>query len=71
VTNDGDQPTPEELAYVLYEGLIDPLDEANLRAQEAEGQPVGHLREQRRRELAELLPALGLGDHVADLEAAR
>jgi hypothetical protein len=70
VTNH-DVPTAEEVAYAMYEALTDPMDEAILRLQEAEGQPVGHLWEQRRRELDELRPLLGLGDQVAEVEAER
>ncbi|HXM57238.1 MAG TPA: hypothetical protein VOB72_17695, partial [Candidatus Dormibacteraeota bacterium] len=47
-------------AYEMYLALTDPQDEAILRAQEAEGQPVSHIREQRQRELDALRPELGL-----------
>jgi hypothetical protein len=73
-------PTPEELAYWAYEALTDPFDEAVLLAQEAEGQPVEHLLEERRYELEEVrteLFGLSVEDYysdrgqVADLEAER
>ncbi len=69
MTDDRDLPTPEEDAYAMYEALTDPRDEAELLAQEAEGQPVGDVWKARRGELEQLGPQLGLGDQVAELEA--
>jgi hypothetical protein len=66
-----EQPTPQEQAYAMYEALTDRFDEAVLDSQEAEGQPVGDVREQRRRELEELRPPLGLGERTDEHEAER
>jgi hypothetical protein len=71
MTDESSVPTPEEDAYAMYEALTDARDEAELLAQEAEGQPVGDVWEERRRELDELRPLLGLGDLVAEQEAER
>ncbi len=67
-----DLPTPEEDAYAMYEALTDARDEAELLAQEAEGQPVRDQWEDRRRELDELRPLLTGGRlPAAELEAER
>lgn len=62
-------------AYEMYLALTDPHDEAILQAQEAEGQPVNHIREQRQRELDGLRTELGLEntpqEHEPDREAER
>ena len=63
--------TPEEDAYAMYEALTDPRDEAELLAQEVEGQPVGDVWEARREELTQLRAELGLGDLVVEQEAER
>ena len=66
-----DLPTPEEDAYTMYEALIDPRDEAELLAQEAEGQPVQDQWQDRRRELDELRPVLTGSRPAAEMEADR
>jgi hypothetical protein len=71
MTDESRVPSPEEDAYAMYEALTDPRDEAELLAQEAEGQPVGDVWKARRRELEELCPQLGLGDLVAEQEVER
>jgi hypothetical protein len=58
-------------AYEMYLALTDPHDEAILQAQEAEGQPVSHIREQRQRELDALRPELGLENGSPDQEPDR
>ena len=60
MTSERDVPTPEEDVYALYEALTDARDEAELLAQEAEGQPIGDEWEARRRELETLRRTLGL-----------
>ncbi len=72
MTHECDIPTPEAEAYAMYEALIDPRDEAELLAQEAEGQPVRDQWEDRRRELDELRPLLTGGRRpAAEPEAER
>jgi len=71
MTDECHEHTTEDDAYVMYEALIDPLDEAELLDQEAEGQPVGDVWRQRQEELRELLAEMGLGDQVAQREAER
>jgi hypothetical protein len=71
MTAEHDVPTPEEDAYAMYEALTDPRDEDLIRFFAAQGEPVGHLWAERRRELDELRPQLGLGDKVAEQEAER
>ncbi len=71
MTDEYDVPTPEDDAYAMYEALTDQRDEAELLAAEAEGQPVSNVWEQRRRELDELRPLLGLGGQVMEQEAER
>jgi hypothetical protein len=63
--------TPEDDAYSMYEALTDPRDEAELLAQEAEGQPVIEVWAARSQELAQLRAELGLGDQVVEQEAER
>jgi hypothetical protein len=63
-------PTPEELAYDMYEALTDPFDAAVLEQQLAEGQPVEAELRERQRELEELRPLLvPERDQVADVAA--
>jgi len=71
MTDEYHEHTTDDDAYVMYEALIDPLDEAELLDQEAEGQPVGDVWRQRQEELRELLAEMGVGDQVAQREAER
>ncbi len=68
MTEDRDIPSPQEDAYAMYEALTDQCDAAELLAQEAEGQPVGDVWEERRRELDELRPLLTGGRQRVDAE---
>jgi hypothetical protein len=65
-----DRPSQEEQAYSMHEALTDAFDEAVLRDQEAEGQPVGHLWAERGQELADV-QAILFGSRETGDEAGR